>query len=331
MWETHRIGCITYHKFPKQTWNESEFVHTHVTLPSGEVVSMQLAQHGSWIGSKKDGLWVRESRKLTSSGHQVALISSFYGQHACQDAAGLFSRWSQENFFRYMMQHYSIDLLSEYQTEKLPGTNRPVVNPIWRDLDKCIRSVRGKLQRQQVEFAALTMHPETDKQKTSNKNKKDTPTWEQRKSQLVESIEQLEHELAELQEQRAKTPHHLAWEALPADDKFERLAPSRKRLTDTVKLVSYRSETALVNIVREELAREDDARSLVRDLFRTEANLLVDHAANRLRVEVHSLSNARSNRAIAHLLEQLNDAELSYPGTNLQLVYPLLSQKHGSP
>lgn len=331
MWQTHRIGCITYHKFPKGVWPEAEFVQTQVTLPSGEIVSMQLAQRGSWIGSKEDGLWVRESRKLTSSGHQVSLISSVYSQHSLQDAAGLFSRWAQENFFRYMMQHYAIDLLSEYQTEKLPGTNRPVVNPIWRDLEKRIRSVRGKLQRQQIEFAALTMHPETDEQKTSKKKKKDAPTWEQRKSQLVESIEQLEHELAELQQQRAQTPHHLEWDDLPADDKFERLAPSRKRLTDTVKLVSYRSETALVNIVREELAREDDARSLVRDLFRSEANLLVDHAANQLKVEVHSLSNARSNRAIAHLLTHLNEAELSYPGTNLKLVYTLLSPKHGSP
>ena len=331
MWQTHRIGCITYHKFPKEAWDESKFVPTQVTLPSGEIVPMKLAQRGSWIGSKRDGLWVRESRKLTSSGHQVALISSVYSQNAPQDAAGLFSRWSQENFFRYMMQHYAIDLLSEYETEKLPGTNRPVVNPIWRDLDKRIRSVRGKLQQRQVEFAALTMHPESNEQKTSKKKKKDAPTWEQRQSQLVESIEQLEHELAELKVQRAETPHHLEWEALPADDKFERLAPSRKRLTDTVKLVSYRAETALVNIVREELAREDDARSLVRDLFRTEANLLVDHASKQLKVELHSLSNARSNRAIAHLLTHLNTTEQSYPGTNLKMVYTLLSPNHGSP
>jgi hypothetical protein len=324
MWQTHRIGCITYHKFPKGVWPEAEFVQTQVTLPSGEIVSMQLAQRGSWIGSKEEGLWVRESRKLTSSGHQVSLISSVYSQHSLQDAAGLFSRWAQENFFRYMMQHYAIDLLSEYQTEKLPGTNRPVVNPLWRDLEKRIRSIRGKLQRQQVEFAALTMHPETDEQKTSKKKKKDAPTWEQRKSQLVELIEQLEHELAKLQEQRAQTPHHLEWKALPEDDKFERLAPSRKRLTDTVKLVSYRSETALVNIVREELAREDDARSLVRDLFRSPSDITPDLDRGELRIGIHTLANPRSNRAIHSLLEELNASEQTYPGTNLKLVYTLL-------
>ena len=329
MWQTHRIGCITYHKFPKDNWPESEFAETQVTLASGEVVSMKLAERGSWIGSKKDGLWVRETRKLTSSSHQVALISSVYSQNSLRDAGRLFSRWCQENFFRYMMQHYAIDLLSEYQTEKLPGPKRPVVNPLWRDLDNRVRSVRGKLQRRQVEFAALAMPPPTDEQKT--KKKKGSLTWEQRKSQLVESIEQLEHELSELQAKRSATAHHVDWDVLPSGDKFERLAPSRKRLLDTVKLVSYRAETAMVNVVREALARDDDARSLIRDLFRTEANLIVNRATHELRIEVHSLSNARSNRAIAHLLSVLNASELSYPGTNLKLIYTLLSPKTSSP
>ena len=328
MWQTHRIGCITYHKFPKDNWPESEFAETQVTLASGEVVSMKLAERGSWIGSKKDGLWVRETRKLTSSSHQVALISSVYSQNSLRDAGRLFSRWCQENFFRYMMQHYAIDLLSEYQTEKLPGPKRPVVNPLWRDLDNRVRSVRGKLQRRQVEFAALAMPPPTDEQKTK---KKGSLTWEQRKSQLVESIEQLEHELSELQAKRSATAHHVDWDVLPSGDKFERLAPSRKRLLDTVKLVSYRAETAMVNVVREALARDDDARSLIRDLFRTEANLIVNRATHELRIEVHSLSNARSNRAIAHLLSVLNASELSYPGTNLKLIYTLLSPKTSSP
>jgi hypothetical protein len=77
---------------------------------------MQLAERGSRIGGEKNGLWVREVRKLTGSGHQVSLISSAYGQLVREDAARLFSRWSQENFFRYMMEHYAIDLLRRCTT-----------------------------------------------------------------------------------------------------------------------------------------------------------------------------------------------------------------------
>ena len=60
---------------------------------------------------------------------------------------------------QHMMEHFAIELLSEYQTEAIPGTNSPVVNPRWRELDRRYRSLRTKLQRRQAEFAAHTLHP----------------------------------------------------------------------------------------------------------------------------------------------------------------------------
>jgi hypothetical protein len=35
------------------------------------------------------------------------------------------------------------------------------------------------------------------------------------------------------------------------------------------------------------------------------------------------MSNPLSNRAIAHLLEHLNAAEFTYPGTSLKLIYSI--------
>jgi hypothetical protein len=316
MWQTHRIACITYHKYPKQAWPEQWFAETQITLPNGEVVSMKLAEMGSWVGDAKNGVWVREARKLTASGHQTSLISTAYSQISLKDAAAMFSRWSQENFFRYMMEHFAIDLLSEYQTEEIPGTNRPVVNPSWRELDGRSRSLKGKLTGRQARFAALTLHPEVDPSQV--------PKWERRKAVLLEEIEQLEHELEEVKRRMKETPQHLKWDDLPQEHKFERLAPSRKRLTDTVKMIAYRAETAMASIVREELARTDDARSLLRDLFRSEADVLPDTKEGVLRIHVHPMANGRSNRAIQHLLHHLNAAAFTYPGTNLQLVYSLV-------
>jgi hypothetical protein len=313
MWQTHRIACITYHKYPKDDWPTTEFVECETTLPNGERVSMKLAERGVWIGDKKSGLWVREIRKLTESGHQVSLISTVFGGSALEDAVRLFSRWAQENFFRYMAEHFAIDLLNEYGTEEIPETRRPVVNPRWRELDRQKRSVKSKLTHRQARFAALTLHPESDEAAQAK--------WEKCKAELVEAIEQLENELTDINSQLKKTPSHLAWDELPATEKFQRLAPSRKQLVDTVKMIAYRAETALASIVREKLVRTDDARSLLRDLFRSEADLVPDLEQQVLRVHVHPMSNPRSNRAIAHLLEHLNAAEFTYPGTSLQLVY----------
>ena len=322
MWQTHRIACITYHKYPKGDWPTSEFAEVETTLPNGERVALQLAERGTWIGDRQSGLWVREIRKRTESGHQVSLISTIFGGSALADSVRLFSRWSQENFLRYMMEHFAIDLLSEYGTEEIPETKRPVVNPKWRELDRQKRSVKSKLAHRQARFAALTMHPESDEVAQAK--------WEKRKAELVEAIEQFEQELKAINDQLKTTPGHLKWEELPAAEKFERLAPSRKQLVDTVKMIAYRAETAMAAIVREELARPDDARSVLRDLFRSEADLLPDVDHHCLYVQVHPMSNPRSNRAIAHLLEQLNAAELTYPGTNLKLIYSIAGDAKAS-
>jgi hypothetical protein len=233
MWQTHRIACITYHKYPKDDWPTTEFEELETTLPGGERVSLKLAERGTWIGDRKSGLWVRETRKLTTSGHQVSLISSAFGESARADSVRLFSRWSQENFFRYMMQHFAIDLLNEYGTEEIPETKRPVVNPKWRELDRQKRSVKSKLTHRQAHFAALTLHPEPD-EATQVK-------WEKRKADLVEEIEQFEKKLADIDEELKKTPGHLAWAEMPETEKFQRLAPSRKQLVDTVKMIGSRS------------------------------------------------------------------------------------------
>jgi len=90
-------------------------------------------------------------------------------------------------------------------------------------------------------------------------------------------------------------------------------------------MIAYRAETAIVNIVREKLSRQDDARSLIRDLCDSEADILIDTEAAMLTIQVHSMANPRFNRAIAYLLEHLNDAEFCYPGTNLRLFYRMVS------
>jgi hypothetical protein len=318
MWQTHRIACITYRKYLKDDWPTSEFVACETTLPNGERTSLKLAERGVRIGDKKSGLWVREVRKLTESGHQVSLISTVFGESALESSIRLFSRWSQENFLRYMMEHFAIDVLNEYRTEEIPETKRPVVNPKWRALDRRRRSVKSQLTHQQARFAALTLHPESDEAAQTK--------WEKRKAQLVEAIEPLERELTDINDQLKNTPSHLKWDELPEIEKFERLAPSRKQLVDTVKMIAYRAETAMASIVRETLARTDDSRSLLRDLFRSEADLLPDVENRLLRVSVHPMSNPRSNRAIAHLLEHLNAAEFMYPGTNLRLAYSIAGE-----
>ena len=49
MWQTHRIACITYHKYPKDPWPGAWFQDTQASLPNGERVPMKLVEMESWI------------------------------------------------------------------------------------------------------------------------------------------------------------------------------------------------------------------------------------------------------------------------------------------
>ncbi|MDA0842023.1 MAG: hypothetical protein O3B01_11290 [Planctomycetota bacterium] len=88
-------------------------------------------------------------------------------------------------------------------------------------------------------------------------------------------------------------------------------------------MVAYRAETAISEVLRESLRRADDSRSLLRDLFRSDADLIPHVDAKLLEVRLHTLANPRSNRALQHLLDHLNATEANFPGTEFRLSYTL--------
>lgn len=154
--------------------------------------------------------------------------------------------------------------------------------------------------------------------------------WRQKKAELVEEIEHFENKLEQLKEKIGENPKHIDRHDMEDDDKFERLRPSRKQLTDTIKMTAYRAETALVNTVRKKLSRKDDARSLIRDLCNSEADILPNIKSGILNIRVHSMANPRYNQSIEHLLIQLNENEFNYPGTSLKMHFTIAAPPNSS-
>ena len=146
--------------------------------------------------------------------------------------------------------------------------------------------------------------------------------YEQRKGRQKETIDGLSKELEGLKRQRKNTPHHLPVSQLPEADRFSRLLPERKHFLDTIKMISYRTETAMVSLLEPKLARSaDDARALLRQIYSTEVDLLPDLEAKTLTVHLHHLTQAAHDDALRHLCDQLNATETVSPETDLRLVY----------
>jgi hypothetical protein len=306
-----RIAVLTYHKFPNQNWPETEFNPCSVQLVGGEIVTMRLAEHGTQLSNK---LWVREIRKLTHAGHQTAILTTNYQAPMTTLAVSLFARWSQENFFRYMREHYGLDHLAEYGTEPIPDAIL-VVNPEWRKLDSQIRSRTNQRYRLIAHFGALAL--------SADPTESEFQGYQQQKGQLQEQIQYLDLEIENLKQRRKQTAHHIPVKSLPEQDRFTRLRTERKHFVDTIKMIAYRAETCLASLLREHLARSDDARSLLRQVFNNEADLLPDLAANTLIVRFHHLAQATHDQAIAKLCSALNETQTVFPGTNLKLIFEI--------
>jgi hypothetical protein len=109
---------------------------------------------------------------------------------------------------------------------------------------------------------------------------------------------------------------------LPEADRFSRLLPERKHFIDTIKMISYRAETAMASLLEPKLARSDnDARALLRQIYNTEVDLLPDLQAKTLTVRLHHLTQAAHDATLRHLCDQLNATETMFPETDLRLIY----------
>lgn len=311
--QQRRIAALTYHRYPEADWPEGEFHEQAVKLVSGETVEMHLAERGTRIG-KRPGLWVREVRKRAEGGHQVSIVSTNFLGDAASQAAALMARWSQENFFKYMRQHYGLDALVEYGTEEIPATVT-VLNPAWRELDREVRKKHRELKHYRELQQGVSL-PEPLSEPA-------VQYFEQFQGQLQERIEQLQPVLEQLKKQRRETARQIPLNELPEQDRFTRLRPERKHFLDTIKMIAYRAETSMASTVREKLARGDDARALLRQIYNTEIDLIPDPEAHTLTVRLHHLTQAAHDAAVRHLCEELTATETTFPGTDLRLVYKL--------
>jgi hypothetical protein len=309
-----RIAVVTYAKRCKATedWPVEEFTPRKVRLLNGEVVDLSMAERGVKLSN---GLWVREVRHREESGHQTSILTTDFIHSLEKVAAALFARWCQENFFRYMMEHYALDRFVEYGAEPIPETDL-VVNPQRRKLENQIRRERALLTQERAQLSAGTC--------PSQASAAQVATFEKQQGQLLASIHQREANLTQMKDQRPTTPKKVPLKDLPKEERFTRLPTVSKHFVDTIKMIAYRAETALAGLAREQLERTDDARSLVREVLQSSANLIPDEQQRTLTVQVHPLANHAHNAVLKHLCAQLTETETTYPKTDLRLVFEFL-------
>jgi transposase-like protein len=308
LWE-QRIGAVTYRKAVTDKWDESSFTAMDVPVPGGGTTRMKLASRENVLTAGDKSINVLEVRRLTSTGHQTAIITTARRLSNPVIAGRMFARWCQENFFMYMMQHYDIDGLVQYGSEEIPDTLL-VVNPSWRSLDKAIRDKRSHIRKLLSQLGAATM----------DSDEKDMQLMAER----MQDIQALQTDVAALSAQRRQTPRKAQISTLPESERPRRLMPLGKALTDTVKMIAYRAETALVGLISKHMAKPDEARALIRELFVSSADIIPNEAEGTLIIRIHRMVCPAHDKAISALFAELNQQNFRHPETNARMIYELV-------
>jgi len=309
LWKEHRIAVISYRKNVKDKWDENIFESTDVELNNNNV-TMQICE----LGSRIQGYWFREIRKLSESGHQTAIITTHPDLIMQQVAGKMFSRWGQENFFKYLAENFDFDRMIQYGTEPISNMEVSIPNPQYKDLTYKLKKLREKRARLQAQLY----------------RKMETNTLENEKLQkiisqnalLTEQITDFTDSINDLLEKRKGVPSRIKVKDLPEDKKYNKLIEESKKLKNLILMLSYRAETALYGILPDFYANaKKDGRQILKEIFTSCADLIPDYQNQILYVRLHSLATPRANDAVKNLCAFLNDTNTTFPMTDLKLIY----------
>jgi hypothetical protein len=230
------------------------------------------------------------------SGHQSQILTTRRDLSAAEVAYAMFSRWRQENFFRYLRLNYGLDAMDSY-AEKPDDLDRNIPNPAKRAAAATVRNAKSAVRDAEAVVTRVTL---------------------EQGSSGLRGLDHADDELEVAIATRRATPTRVTLGTLHPD--AERLDGERKRLHDAIRMATYNATSSLARLMHPHYRRaEDEARMVIREALTSPADLEV--VGDELHVRINPLSAPRRSRAIAGICAELNATETLYPGTNLRLVY----------
>ena len=304
------IAVITWHKgFAGEDWPQDAFRTVEVPIHGPGATRTSTVRLAEKRIRLSRGPEVRQIRRLLDTGRQVPLVTTDLRIPMEKAAGALFSRWAQENFFKTMREEFNLDALPVHGLVE-PDPETRVVNPAWRELDRRINRLRSRLGTLRNRIADLLGRATSE-----------AATRAARKLQA--ESETLDAERETLKMQRREVAKHIKAGQLEEHEKLDALPSGEKLLLDIIRMIAYRAETRMMSAVAVAQGKKQRPRRPLSALFQSDADIIPDPDKAILRVRILGTASNAGDAAIAGLLEELNQTNTLFPGTNLRLVYEL--------
>jgi len=310
LWNDHRIAVITYRKNVKDKWDENDFSDYRINI-EGIDTPMKLCEKQVELNNVP----LREIRRL-SGNHQTSIITTNKKLTVQMVALYMFSRWTQENFFKYLRQDYDFDRLLQYEVEQI-DKGFVVNNPEYNNITYKIGKLREKISRRKAVLYELMENNLKDDLDKANEYLK-------KQIKVREELEELETQEKEWLVKRSKVPSQMKIDDMPDNIKYCKLNTESKRFQNIIKMICYRAETSCANLLSPDYKKStNEKRALVKSIMRSHADIIPDYLNNQLTISIYSQANPRMNHAIEKVIRLLNESETKYPGTDLVLFYKI--------
>ena len=226
LWETYKIAIITYRKNVKDKWPDECFKSVAVSVLQ-QIVNMQLCEQGTSLG----GYWFREIRRKGETGHQTSIVTTHPTLEPNFIAGRMFGRWSQENFFRYLIEDYDFDKMVSFGIEPV-DPEKEIVNPQYRKLTHQLKKLREKIQRLEARFFPLI-------QLAIDQPLDNLPLITSKQMEYKEKIDFFKNQEMELLNQRSRLKPRLKVCQMPKQERYNKLKTEKSAVRQILFLYLY--------------------------------------------------------------------------------------------
>lgn len=292
-----QVDFLTYERAPFDLHGRAYF-EKHGTARrfhgvDGSRQRVVVLDRGTYLGEGRGR--IRRLSLLLPDNAQINLLTSSQ-EDAAWLAQTLFSRWSQENAFKYGKERWGFDQLDGRRVDVYPGETI-IPNPYRCNLE---RSRDGALQREGRLRCRIARMPKTNPKRAGLEK------------ELVEvsSMVQL------IQEAIKRTPMHTPLERTHLNGKLAHHRREYKLLVDTLRVAGMTAEDELARRLRQHLPAGAEAKRVLQNVFRATGNIQV--ADSQITITLDPAANRAELPAIRKLLNSLNRDALMHPADPLR-------------